>query len=68
MSASNLSYQTDDDSALTPAQIARLDALEARIGDGVDIPPTADEAWSTSVSGKHSRPARSGSMGRPVTE
>ena len=53
MSASNLSYQTADGSSLTPAQIARLDALEARLGDCLDIPPTSEAAWATTVRGKH---------------
>jgi uncharacterized protein (DUF4415 family) len=48
-------YRTADGSPLTPAETARLDALEARLGDPDDIPETSEAAWSTAARGKHAR-------------
>ena len=52
------SYVTHDGSALTPAQIARLDALEARIGESIDVPELPAEAWATAVRGKFYKPRK----------
>jgi uncharacterized protein (DUF4415 family) len=53
MNDDNTKYHVSDGGTLTPAQIARLDAIEARLGGAVDIPETSDGAWATSVRGKH---------------
>ena len=50
-------YRSADGSSLTPAEIARLDALEARLGASDDIAETSDEAWTTAERGKHAKPA-----------
>jgi uncharacterized protein (DUF4415 family) len=48
-----MKYRTSDGSGLTPAQIARLDQIEARVGDSVDFPPAPEANWATAVRGKH---------------
>jgi len=51
-------YRTHDGSKLTPAQIARLDEIEARLGDGDDFPPAPGANWATSVRGKFYKPRK----------
>jgi uncharacterized protein (DUF4415 family) len=53
MSEDATKYRTSDGSSLTPSEIARLDAVEASLGDSDDIPETSDAAWETSVRGRH---------------
>jgi uncharacterized protein (DUF4415 family) len=53
MNDDNTKYHVSDGRTLTPAEVARLDEIEARLGDSVDIPETSDAAWATSVRGKH---------------
>jgi uncharacterized protein (DUF4415 family) len=48
-------YRTADGRSLTPAEIARLDEIEARLGDSDEIPETSDDAWATAVRGKHAK-------------
>ena len=48
-------YRSSDGSPLTPPEIARLDAIEARMGDSDAIPETSDDAWATAVRGKHAK-------------
>jgi uncharacterized protein (DUF4415 family) len=50
-----MKYHTSDGSELTPAQIARLDEIEARIGDSLDFPPAPEANWATAVRGKHAK-------------
>lgn len=40
-------YHVSSGRTLTPAEIARLDEIEARLGDSVDIPEISDEVWAT---------------------
>jgi uncharacterized protein (DUF4415 family) len=54
----SMKYRTADRSPLTPAEIARLEALEAHIGDIDDIPETSDAAWATAQRGKHTNAAQ----------
>ena len=51
-------YVTHDGSPLTPAQIARLDSVESRIGDSVDAPELPEAAWANAVIGKHYKPRK----------
>jgi uncharacterized protein (DUF4415 family) len=51
-------YVTHDGSTLTPAQIARLDELEARIGNSIDAPELPAEAWANAVRGKFYKPRK----------
>jgi uncharacterized protein (DUF4415 family) len=53
MSEDATKYRTSDGSSLTPFEIARLDAVEACLGDSDDTPETPDAAWGTSVRGRH---------------
>jgi len=48
-------YRSSDGSPLTPAEIARLDEIEARLGDSDAIAETSDDAWATAVRGKHAK-------------
>jgi uncharacterized protein (DUF4415 family) len=48
-------YRTADGSPLSAERIARLDEVEARIGDADDCPPAPEQNWATSVRGKFSR-------------
>ena len=45
-------YCTADGSAWDAAHAARLDEIEARIGEGEDFPPALDENWKTAVPGR----------------
>jgi uncharacterized protein (DUF4415 family) len=47
-----MKYRSSDGHPLSAAQIARLDGIEARAGDGDDIPETSDAAWATAVRGR----------------
>jgi uncharacterized protein (DUF4415 family) len=51
-------YRTHDGSKLTPAEIARLDEIEARMGDDEDFPPVPDANWATAVRGKFYKPRK----------
>ena len=51
-------YRTADGSKLSPAQIARLDEIEARVGDAVDFPPAPEANWATAVRGKFYKPRK----------
>ena len=53
MNSDSTRYHVSDGGALTAAEIARLDAIEACEGDGVDSPEISDAAWANSVRGKH---------------
>jgi uncharacterized protein (DUF4415 family) len=53
-----MKYHSSDGSTLTPAAIARLDELEARLGDSVDIPPAPEANWATAVRGKFYKPRK----------
>ena len=57
MSEDAMKYRTYDGSALTAAEIARLDEIEARLGETDEIPEISDATWATSVRGKHARKA-----------
>ena len=50
-----MKYQTSDGKELTPALIARLDEIEARVGESVDFPPAPEANWATAVRGKHAK-------------
>jgi uncharacterized protein (DUF4415 family) len=54
MNEGSTKYHTSDGRVLTPAQIARLDEIESRLGESDDIPETSSTAWATAVRGKHS--------------
>jgi uncharacterized protein (DUF4415 family) len=58
MSEDNTKYHVSDGRTLTPAEIARLDEIEARLGDDEEIPEISDAAWATARRGKHARPKR----------
>ena len=45
-------YRTADGSKLTPAQIARLEEIEARIGDQDDFPLAPEVNWASAVQGR----------------
>ncbi len=51
-------YVSHDGRPLTPAQIARLDEIEAVFGDDLEIPETTPEQWATAVRGKHYKPRK----------
>jgi uncharacterized protein (DUF4415 family) len=53
-----MKYHTSDRRVLTPGQIARLDEIEARVGESVDFPPAPEANWATAVRGKHHNAAR----------
>jgi uncharacterized protein (DUF4415 family) len=55
MNANATKYRTSDGSPLTPSEVARLDEIEARLGDSDEIPETSDDAWATAVRGKHAK-------------
>jgi uncharacterized protein (DUF4415 family) len=55
MNEDDTKYHTSDGSVLTAAEIARLDEVEARVGESDDVPETSDAAWATAVRGKHYR-------------
>jgi uncharacterized protein (DUF4415 family) len=48
-------YRSSDGHPLTPTEIARLNEIEARLGDSDTIPETSDDAWATAVRGKHAK-------------
>lgn len=52
-------YHSSDGRPLTAAEIARLDEIEAQVGDAEDVLETSDSAWATAVVGKH----RAGTQG-----
>jgi uncharacterized protein (DUF4415 family) len=52
MKGGNMKYVTSDGSILTPAETACLDAIEAKMGDSLEIPEITDEQWATAVAGK----------------
>jgi uncharacterized protein (DUF4415 family) len=56
MSEDSTKYHVSDGRALTPAEIARLDEIEARLGDDEDISEITDAAWATAQRGKHAKP------------
>jgi len=51
-------YRTADGSKLIPAQIARLDEIEARMGDDDDFPPVPEANWATAVRGRFYKPRK----------
>jgi uncharacterized protein (DUF4415 family) len=53
MNDDNSKYHVSDGGTLTPAEAARLDELEARLGASVDIPETSDAAWAMAIRGRH---------------
>ena len=53
MSEDNTKYHVSDDHVLTAAEIARLDQIEARLGDNDGPPQIPDAAWASAVRGKH---------------
>jgi uncharacterized protein (DUF4415 family) len=55
MNEDTTKYRSADGRSLTPSEIARLDAVEARLGDSEEIPETSDDAWATAVRGKHAK-------------
>jgi uncharacterized protein (DUF4415 family) len=55
MNGGDTKYHTSDGSVLTPAEIARLDEIETRLGEAGDIPETSDTAWASAVRGKHTK-------------
>ena len=63
MNGDNTKYHVSDGHPLTTAEIARLDAIEARLGNTVAIPETSDAAWATAVRGKPCTSARMKSPG-----
>jgi uncharacterized protein (DUF4415 family) len=58
MSEATTKYHTSDGGSLTPSEIARLDAVEGRLGDCGDIPEIWEPAWKTAVRGKHAKQAQ----------
>jgi uncharacterized protein (DUF4415 family) len=48
-------YRSTDRRPLTPLDIARLDEIEARLGDSDTVPETWDDAWRKAVRGKHAK-------------
>jgi uncharacterized protein (DUF4415 family) len=50
-----MKYRNPDGSSPTPSEIARMDEIEARLGDSNRIPETSDDAWATAVRGKHAK-------------
>jgi uncharacterized protein (DUF4415 family) len=57
MNENAMKYQTSDGRVLTPAEIARLDEIEARLGESDDTAEISDAAWTTAVRGKHYKAA-----------
>ena len=53
MSEHSTKYRVSDGQVLTPAEIARLDEIEARLGDDEDTPEIPDSAWASARRGKH---------------
>src|SRR5487761_2723923 len=51
-------YRTADGSKLSPAQIARLDEIEARMGDDDDFPPVPEANWATAARGRFYKPRK----------
>ena len=51
-------YRTHDGSPLTQAEIARLDEIEARLGDDDDFAPLPESAWATAERGKFYKPRK----------
>ena len=51
-------YRTADGSKLSPAQIARLDEIEARMGDDDDFPPVPEANWAAAVRGRFYKPRK----------
>jgi uncharacterized protein (DUF4415 family) len=51
-------YRTADGSKLTPAQIVRLDEIEARVGDDDDFPSAPEANWAAAVRGKFYKPRK----------
>jgi hypothetical protein len=46
MSEGTTKYHVSSGRALSPAEIARLDEIEASFGDSVDIPEISADAWA----------------------
>ncbi len=51
-------YYVSTGRELTPAEIARLDQIEAVFGDDLEISETTPEQWATAVRGKHYKPRK----------
>jgi len=51
-------YRTADGSKLTTAQIARLEEIEARIGEDDDFPPAPEANWASAVRGRFYKPRK----------
>jgi uncharacterized protein (DUF4415 family) len=51
-------YRTADGSKLSAAQIARLDAIEARIGGDDDCPPAPAANWASAEQGRFYKPRK----------
>jgi uncharacterized protein (DUF4415 family) len=51
-------YRTADGGKPTAAQIARLDEIEARVGEGDDFPPAPESNWATAVRGRFYKPRK----------
>ena len=57
MNENDTKYYVSSGRILTPAEIARLDKIEARMGDSVDAPEMSDAAWSAARRKKRPIPA-----------
>ena len=57
MSEGDMKYHVSDGAPLTPAQISRMDAIEAHAGDAIDIPETTQAGWLSPVRGKYAAKA-----------
>lgn len=57
MNGDRSKYRAADGTLLTSAEIARLDEVEARLGNSDDIPEISDAAWATAMRGKHAKAA-----------
>ena len=53
-----MKYRISEGSELTPEQVARLDEIEARVGEAVDFPPAPEANWAAAVRGRHVTAAR----------
>lgn len=53
MNEDNTNYRASDGHSLTPAEIARLDQIESRIGDDDGPTEIPDAAWASAIRGKH---------------
>ncbi len=51
-------YRSSDGRPLTSAEIARLDAIEAKLGDTDEVPPAPEGNWDTAVRGRFHRPRK----------